>query len=251
MSLLFIASPLGTALRSGAAVCLLVLGGCLHIPAPWSVDRGKSVDKAAARVDASRDEVLRRAQVDAYLAEVALRFAPDSRPVAVARESLSAASSLQAQALGPVPEKARQQTEALALGLLSEDPEIRGAAETKRAAEDRKDAAAAERLVKLESDLTEAQGNLRAAYAREKALNDTVRRVVWTCIGLGALAALLLGLLAYARMALGGVGAALHAAGAPAEVISAIDAEISKFGQWMIRTGRTAAAKLQAARSVS
>lgn len=50
----------------------------------------------------------------------------------------------------------------------------------------------------------------------------------------------------YAKFALGGVGAALHAAGAPAQFVQALDANLSSFGQWMVRTGRHAAAKAEA-----
>ena len=50
----------------------------------------------------------------------------------------------------------------------------------------------------------------------------------------------------YAKFALGGVGAALHAAGAPANVITALDGQLSKLGQWAIRSGRVAAAKAEA-----
>ena len=90
-------------------------------------------------------------------------------------------------------------------------------------------------------------GALREAFDRENALANAHRNLwagFWIVVVLGSVVAVL-GF--YARLQLGGVGAALHAAGAPADFIAKLDGVTSGLGQWFINTGRQAAAKAEAA----
>lgn len=223
-------------------VLALLLGGCLHVPMPWSSDKAAKVERAQAKVDISRELLLRRAQSWFTACELMLQQAPQSPQVDAARRFANSGNSLLNQSLGALPEAERQKISKMVSDLLSENQDLRerGArAEAKLAAGDVK---AAANLAAAEQKVDTLNEKLAAAYLREKELGDLVRKVVWTCIGLAVLAIVLGGLALYAKMALGGVGSALHATGAPLNVVQAIDGELSKFGQWMVKTGRRAAA---------
>lgn len=201
----------GTYLLFLALAILIVLGGsgCVRIPLPWSTDKAKAVGRAEDKAVAARDTVLRRAQSETTVAAIALRSAPASRPVEIAREATAAAESLQAQALGALPEAERQRLEKLVADLQSEIVAVRSAAEKQRDADAVRAARAAVKLSEANSRVDDLNGKLAAAYQREKALGDMVRRFVWTCIGLGGLAVLLGAAWLYLRYALGGFAPAL------------------------------------------
>lgn len=201
----------GTAMRPALLViaAALALTGCIRIPAPWSYDKAKAVSRAEDKADVARDAVLRRAQSETTVAAIALRSAPPSRPVEIAREATAAAESMQAQALGALPEAERQRLEKLVADLQSEIVAVRSAAEKQRDADSVRAAREAVKLSAANAKVDDLNGKLAAAYQREKVLGDTVRRFVWTCIGLAVLAVILGAAWLYLRYALGGFAPAL------------------------------------------
>lgn len=192
-----------------AAAIAIMSAGCIRIPAPWPSDKAKAVSRAEDKADVARDNVLRRAQSETTVAAIALRSAPPSRPVEIAREATAAAESMQAQALGALPEAERQRLEKLVADLQSEIVAVRSAAEKQRDADSVRAAREAVKLSAANAKVDDLNGKLAAAYQREKALGDMVRRFVWTCIGLGFLAVLLGACWLYLRYALGGFAPAL------------------------------------------
>lgn len=195
-----------------AAVLLslaLLCAGCVRIPLPWSSDKAKAVAKAEDKADAARETVLRRAQSETTVAAIALRSAPPSRPVEIAREATASAESMQAQALGPIQEGERQKLEKLVADLQSEVVSVRAAAEKQRDNDAVRAAREAVKLSAASAHVDDLNGKLAAAYQREKALGDLVRKFVWSCIGLGVLAVLLGAAWLYLRFALGGFAPAI------------------------------------------
>lgn len=193
-------------------LCLAALGlaaGCIRIPAPWSSNKATAVARAEDKADTARETVLRRAQSETTVAAIALRSAPPSRPVEIAREATASAESMQAQALGALPEPERQRLEKLVADLQSEIVAVRSAAEKQRDADAVRAAREAVKLAAANDKVDDLNGKLAATYQREKALGDMVRRFVWTCIGLGVLAVLLGVAWLYLRYALGGFAPAL------------------------------------------
>ena len=202
------ASRIGSLLALGLAICL-ACAGCVRIPLPWSTDKAKAVASAEDKADTARETVLRRAQSETTVAAIALRSAPPSRPVEIAREATASAESMQAQALGALPEAERQRLEKLVADLQSEIVAVRSAAEKQRDADAIRAAREAVKLSEATARVDDLNGKLAAAYQREKALGDVVRRFIWTCIGLGVLAVLLGAAWLYLRYALGGFAPAL------------------------------------------
>lgn len=185
--------------------------GCTLVPAPWTVDRGAGVEKAEARAATARETVLHRAQAETAVAEIALRTAPPSLPVEIAREATTAAVSLQAQALGPLAEAGRQRAEKLVAELQSSAPEIREAAKRLRAEDAESAAEDSAALAAANARTEQAEKKLADAYQRERALASLVRKVVWACIGLGVLAVVGAALSVYLKVASGGATSALSA----------------------------------------
>ncbi len=161
--------------------------GCM-LPAPWTRDRAAIVEKAEGKADVARDAVLRRAQAETAVAEIALRSAPPSRPVEIAREATASAGSMQAQALGPLAEADRQRLEKLVADLQSENAAIRNEAERDRADDAQRAARASAALSEANARVDAAEAKLAAAYERERSLASLVRKAVWAAIGLGVLA---------------------------------------------------------------
>ena len=172
--------------------------GCHIVPAPWTIDRGARYDSAVERERAARLELARRAQVETLVADLALRQAPPSRPVAVAQEATAAAVSLEAAALGPVPEATRQKTTATVSALVSEDAATRAPAEAERAEAAVDNAAAAANLEKREAKTETATVKLRDGYGDERAVAGHWRRVVWGFLIL-LVGVILAGLFRFAR----------------------------------------------------
>lgn len=188
---------------------LLLCSGCIRIPMPWVSDRAAAVGRAEVKADAAREIVLRKAQSETAVAAIALRSAPDSRPVEIARTATASAESMQAQALGPIMEGDRLKLEKLVADLQSEIAAVRSAAEAQRDRDAMRSARDAVKLMEANTKVDDMNAKLAAGYLREKALGDMVRRVVWGCIGLGALSLLLGSAYLYARFALGGFAPAL------------------------------------------
>ena len=176
---------------------------------PWSSDKAKAVEKAESNVDEVRDTVLRRAQSETTVAAIALRSAPFSRPVEIAREATASAESMQAQALGPIQEGERQKLEKLVADLQSEVVAVRAAAEKQRDNDAIRAARESVKLSAASARVDDLNDKLASAYQREKALGDLVRKVVWGCIGLGVLAVILGAAWLYLQIATGGIPKAI------------------------------------------
>lgn len=188
-------------------LALLLLSGCSVLPSfvwPWSKNREKAVAKAEVRADIAMMDVLREAQEQIEVAAGALARAMESREVTLARSATASAASLQAQAIGPLPEKERQRLQQQVEELLSENEQIRTAAEKQRALDLVKVAETSEALAAARQSLEDATGKLREGYLREKALADKYRGLMWTAYGVGALALLLGAAWIYVRVTTGG-----------------------------------------------
>lgn len=235
-------------------VLILLTAGCTTgakahwwSPGTWfSHSEATAVDRTAQQQDTAREEALARAQHAAYAVEAALAAAPASRPVEVASQFNEQAVALLDQALGAIKLEDLAKLRATVRGLLSENAAIRAAAEQDRATDAAEAAKISARLAATQAAHQAALKSLRAGFERENELANEYRNieaVVWWFVG----ALIVVGALgAYARLQLGGVGAALGAAGMPAAVVSQIERKTSALGQWFMRTGRVAAAKTQA-----
>ena len=259
-------------------VCLALLPGCVTssngvrwsplVPTTWPIFSGehsvnaskraeKKADKQAARVGELRDDAVHAAHVEFFKSNWVLRQMPQSSSRDLAYRFSGNGLSLLDQA-DPLAAWEIDGARSIAADFLSGDSGRVAAAEAKQREVEtantelsRRLAAAEAKAAKLSQLLRSANADLRDSAAEAIELANQVRIFRW---GLGAAVVLiiLLGAAAiYARLALGGVGAALHAAGAPAQVINALDGELSKLGQWLVRTGREAAAKIAAKKALS
>ena len=259
-------------------IIALMLTGCVTsgngvrwsplVPTTWPLFSGehslnaskraeKKADKQAARVGELRDDAVHAAHVEFFKSNWVLRQMPPSWSRDLAYRFSGNGLSLLDQA-DPLAAWEIDGARSIAADFLSGDSGRVAAAEAKQREVEtantelsRRLAAAEAKAAKLSQLLRSANADLRDSAAEAIELANQVRIFRW---GLGAAVVLivLLGAAAiYARLALGGVGAALHAAGAPANVISALDGELSKLGQWLVRTGREAAAKIAAKKALS
>lgn len=272
----------GTVIAPIIAGCLVglllaLLSGCvtsgngvrwsLLVPTTWPIFSGESavnrarkatdkLDRQATAIAALKLDAIHAAHLEFYksytvlghtyplqLRDLALRFQANGLSLLDQVDPLSAAE--------------RDAAREISTGFLSGDAARVAAAEAAQRKVETTNTDLSRRLVaeeaksaKLSQRLRTANADLRDTAAENIALANQVRIFRWA-IGTLAVLLVLVGAAAiYARLALGGVGAALHAAGAPAQVITALDGELSKLGQWAIRTGRRAAAKLEAIQKV-
>ena len=126
-------------MRAYLAIAVLALSGCATgsnsnvrwwSPGTWfSGAPAVAVDRAEAKEDKARHEVLKSAQRNAHETQVALASAPQSRPVEVATETNSATVALLDQAVGPLSAEDAARLRKTISGLLSENAEIRARAE--------------------------------------------------------------------------------------------------------------------------
>jgi hypothetical protein len=245
----------------------LLLAGCAtgtgskwYAPATWfshapaaAADRARAAEgKAEVKVDAVQFNATHAAHVEFAKADFSILAAPDSKPVALTRRTLGNGLDLLGQ-VDPLTAAESAEARAIVADLLSDSAARVAAAEQKQQAAESEQAKLSRELTQSRADLTAAQAasdtaqaKLRAAFDRENALANQLRSQVarfWIAIGVVVLLALFA---LYVRLQLGGVGAALHAAGVPAAVMGEIDKSTSAVGQWMMRTGRMAAAKAEA-----
>jgi hypothetical protein len=236
-----------------------------YAPATWPVFSGASKIQAAEnaenRTNAARTqlqvaerEATHSAHLEfhkAYLS--ALRLPREQPAAALTLRTLGNGLGLLAQFDPLTAEESAAQANLVA-DLLSEDAKRVARAQAAQAAAERnvteisrKLTEAERRIEQLEQAERHAQVRARTAALENLELANELRASrarFWILTGV---AVLVLGFAVYARLALGGVGAALHAAGAPAAVIRELDANLSTFGQWLVRTGRESAAKTEAA----
>jgi len=254
-------------------ICALILSGCVTsgngvrwsplVPTTWpifsgehSVNASKRADKKAGeqakRVDDLRDNAVHAAHVEFFKAQWVLSQMGKSYSRDLDLRFSSNGLGLLDQA-DPLASWEAEGSRAIAADFMSGDAARVATAEAKQREVETANADLSRRLAASEVKAAKfaqlahkTTADLRDAAAENIALANQVRIFRW-CLGVAVVLLVLLAAAAiYARLALGGVGAALHAAGAPAQVVTAIDGELSKLGQWLIRTGRKAAAKLQA-----
>lgn len=226
LALLLVAAALRpSALRSSSAcrsvalslcltLCLALCSGCSTTDRGglfgWWTARGeRAAEKAQAKAAAAEADLLATVQRNVEEFVAALRLAPPSRPVDVAREAAGQASAHLALLRGPLTAARLAQIEARAAALTSDDPAARAPAEAARAAERKDDAATAAELITLRRDLAAARERADAVAADNAAYAAKYLNMRLAAIA-GAAGTLLLGLAAVAlKLNLGGANAAL------------------------------------------
>lgn len=203
-----------------------------------------ALDAANKRETDAERAAVRLAQKATHETQIALSSAPISRPVTLATEANAVAVSLldQAEPFPAVDLAAIRRTYA---GLLSEDLNLRRAAERVHAGDTAAIGLASTRLISARAEAESAQNSLRAAFDRENALaNDlrSARALHWILGGVALLAAVAW---VYVRFFLGGIPGALGSAmlhmeaknpEAAKEFRSILDAATNRHEQTTIRT---------------
>lgn len=251
---------------------LLLCTGCAtsatgarwYAPSTWSFFSGANKITAAKTAEAkletakdrqqtAQDAAVHAAQIEIRKAAVAADQIPDTGSATIlTRRTLANGLGLLNQRS---PLSALEEREAVEVvrDLLSTEAGRVAAAELKQQAAEQSVGELSRRLTEtaakvgeLEQKLTVANAAERGAHEENLALANELRASYWrfwiavtVLVFVGAFAL-------YAKLALGGVGAALHAAGAPSQVVSALDGQLSQLGQWLIRSGRVAAAQAEA-----
>jgi hypothetical protein len=228
-------------------LALLLCSGCAATggragfftnPVAWFTQRGERAEaKAKARAQTAETALLAIAQRNVEEFMAAIRLAPPSRPVEVAKEAGAQAAANLAQLRGPLTAARLAEIEARATALVSEDPATRAPAERARTTERQADAATAEEVATLRQDLAAANTRADAIAAQNatlaaKYLYATIAAAAST-LGVFALSAIAWGLrtnflgLQGAASAL--QGASLQASGTDL-VIAATGVHITLYG---------------------
>lgn len=253
-------------------VLILLLCGCSarsgvhwYAPATWPVFSGASeierakkaegrTERARAEVTAIEAQATHAAHLEFHKAYLSALQLPREVPAAAFTvRTLGNGLGILAQ-FDPLTAEESSAVSKLVADILSQDAQRVAKAEAAQAAAEKDVENLSRALTAANEKIVQLERAERAARSREResALENlelanelrTQRARFWIVVGVTIL---LLGFSIYARLALGGVGAALHAAGAPVGVIRELDANLSTFGQWLVRTGRQAAAKTEAA----
>lgn len=179
-------------------------------PTTWtSGSEGRAVAKAKAQKSASEDAVLHDAQRSAHEAQEALKAAGDSRPVKVARDANNRTVTQLDQVVGPLTidesNEIREQNELL----LSENEQLRAQGKKLLAAQLVIETKNSTKFAKYSEVLDIRNNQLEEGFARENAMANKYRNLMFAVWGLGALAAVMLGLYVYAKVALGGIPKAM------------------------------------------
>ncbi|HLP02126.1 MAG TPA: hypothetical protein VK163_08875 [Opitutaceae bacterium] len=255
------------------AAAIILLSGCvtsgngvrwsLLVPTTWPVFSGErdvnrarkaaeKLDRQAAAIAAIKLDAIHAAHLEFFksyivlgqtyplqLRDLALRFQSNGLSLLDQADPLTAAERDEAR---HIPEDYLSGNTVRVAAAEAKQREI----ETANADLSRRLAATEEKAAKLAQLARKANADLRDTAAENITLANRVRIFRWTIGALAVLLVLAAAAAIYARLALGGVGAALHEAGAPAHVIAALDGQLSKLGQWLVRTGRKAAARAAA-----
>lgn len=242
------------------AACLifLLLSGCAtrtgtgvkwYAPATWfSHAPADRVDAAEARENEAKKKAVKAAQKLAHETQIALREAPDSRPVAAATESNDTVVALLDQAADPLDAATLAALRKNVSDLLSDNAALRQSAEKLRAETQRSVASLSLALSSAQKATEAAQGKMREAFERENALANELRTERWWSwfwrILLGALSVLFLAGWFYVRFTLGGMPgavkqglAAMRAKGLipPEHESNDFDAFLNRIEQRLIR----------------
>lgn len=206
------------------ALALVLLSGCASggkkwwSPGTWFSDsEARASDRAAVSVVEAKTDAVKAAHREVAKTGVALVHAAPSRETDLARRFNDNASSLLTQAAGPLTLEESSTDRALVAALRSENESTRQAAEAKQKALEGDLAELSEEVAKAERKLSEAQGDLRQAFARENELANTLRNermIKWSLAVATVLAA---AGWAYVRYVAGGLPSALGRVLASAE----------------------------------
>jgi hypothetical protein len=194
--------------RIAAAIALLLLCvGCstssrwnpLNL---WFGRAAASVEKQQAKEQKGEQQAAQLAAVEVFKTEIALRSAPESRPVEVARRTNTNALSL-LQQRGPLSILQTQEAAEIVAGMLAESADLRTKAEKRQAAAERDAAQLSAELATIRSQLATARAKAAEEAANNLALANELR---WSKIAAwaGSACSVLLGLAAIAyRMNIG------------------------------------------------
>jgi hypothetical protein len=159
-----------------------------------------------------RESLIKNAHEDAILTDLALGFAPTSRPVEVARGTAEDTVEALDEAVGATDKSRMVELESLIGDLLSENAEIRDEAERVLSEKEatfsdikKEHKKAQVSLAEAQAKLAESVGLLEVAFDRENALANKYRNVRFAFIGLLILAGLVVAVMAYFRFV--GMGA--------------------------------------------
>jgi len=223
-----------------------------HAPAAAADKAHAEQTKADAVADSAADKATRAAHVEIAKADFASISLPPSRATDLVRRFNANGLGLLDQ-VEPLTAAEASELRTLVSSLLSQNAETVATAEKKQAEAENESSRLSRELASARADATaasqradNADAKLRAAFDRENALANDLRAQharFWIAV---AAFVIVSAFALYAKLALGGVGAALHTAGAPAAVVQALDSNLSTFGQWLVKSGRIAAAKAEA-----
>ena len=183
-------------------------------PGTWfSGKAGRESAAIEAKTDKAEDKALREAQKAVKATGEALAVAPDSLPVATAKQSNADAQSLLDQLAGPMTaEDAARVREQVRLLTSSLEEERRLGAEMRRESTERVAKISAE-LAKLAEMKRQNDADLAKAFERENSLANELRNERWWSwfwrITIGVAAVLALAGWVYVRLTLGGLPTAL------------------------------------------
>lgn len=207
------------------SLLLLALSGCAttggsrwYAPVTWfSHAVADKADRAEAKVTIAREDAIRAAQKATHETQFALALAGASRPVTVAAQSNDTAVSLLDQAAGPLQLADLAKSKDFIVRLVSENAEIRSAAENERLKSDKQNAVISVKLAEAIRDSQTANDKLRAGFDRENALANDLRASRALHWILGSVAVLFAAGWVYLRFFLGGMPSAIGSLIASAE----------------------------------
>lgn len=201
-----------------ALVLVLLLSGCtttsggsaakvtLWNPLTWfSGSAGRESDRAANAEVKAKADAIKAAQKTAHETSQALAAAPDSRPVEVARESAQTTVSLLDQAAGPLTASEVAVIKSQVTNLLSENAKLREEGEKMRLSARENIAELSDKLAKAQARADAATTDLKAAFARENEMANTLRNQRFMLVAVATLAAIGYAASLYLRFAYGSI----------------------------------------------
>lgn len=234
-----------------------------YAPTTWPVFSGESTVKKAAKAEANAadardkqrtvtDEATHAAHLEFFKLSLTLQGMAQSKALELARRFSANGLGLMEQ-FDPLTAAEAGVARQVVADFLSDSAARVSQAEHAQAAVETTNTDLSRRLdeQKKRADRSEvaaraANGVARVAAMENIAIANELRTYKWA-LGIAVVLVVVVSVLGFiARLQLGGVGAALHAAGTPAAVMAKINENTSALGQWFMRTGRLAAAKAEA-----
>lgn len=159
----------------------LLLAGCVGLPSSWR-PFGTPLTREAKRASEesqARSDVVVGAQAAVHQAVMALQAAPASRAVEVATDFATEAQTLLDQAQGAPRAGDVARWQSLVDRLLSENAEIRKAADREREKNRESVAAMADKLAEATAAKVRAEQKVREYAAENERLADWIRKAIW------------------------------------------------------------------------